>query len=851
MRNAFLALACCVSSLVAQTAGHVETNLLKLDSLAPRTGSQLCADTGGLVGTCSSTGILGTISSPYLPVATGAGVLANSSVSDNGSQVSTTLPFSASSLFVGTSEVSDAARNLTGNSLTDAGTGTLVLDSSRNARVNSLSLGTGSVANSGAGLAFDNYRNVIANSITIGTYPSQTTVIDPGRNVGNVVNFANTGTVTFGGLAASVSTVLCVGAGGAVSVGTCSGGGGTVASGKIAWIDQYGAVCNGTNQHSAVVAALQSGAHEIGIPAGCTWVLPTTTWTYTVAGTTYTVLPNTIPGGETSACVESEAQYYPHVGPYSFPYNSTAGAYTGNGCGSGIRYIGENWLTSVIQTATASGGPGFPVAPGANIYLQPLVEVQTMNLVGYGCTYWNIAFGADESGYSCPVGDYRNLDQSGSHVFSSNGLEAFHAVGTADRDHANIHVEGNSTGDSVFSGSNGPGAAYRALTMSLSTFYNAQNPSGIPAGGFGFYAQKADDGYGFYGYDDGSLGSGTGGYGYFWYTAVKTIGDLLYFAHRTSTFTGNAIELDMAQGCCGGTFTGNFIYAKNGGVPQFTVDHQGNVTSVGTMTTGGFYTSGNLTALGTSTLGTVNASGTVSASGGWSGDMSASGVVKTNAGFQVRNYGGGGSTVTVVDNTGYGVFIAGAVAGAWTAASLGISGSVQLSGLSAGSGSLAVVCRDSSGYLYSGGCGSGGSGLSGGVTNAIPMWTSSSTMGNSSMSQIAGTLYVSSQLNVTGSITGSGDIDASGDITGATLQITGLGVAVNSANQFVGHGIYIPGYGASVGSLDSSGYVHATELGTSGNLQASAMPTSPVSGTGAYYVCIDSVGYMYRKSSCP
>src|ERR1700693_3243782 len=57
----------------------------------------------------------------------------------------------------------------------------------------------------------------------------------------------------------------------------------------------YGAICNGTDQNTAVIAALNAGLTSLYIPAGCTWKLPTSDWTYNPGSGTITVSANGIP----------------------------------------------------------------------------------------------------------------------------------------------------------------------------------------------------------------------------------------------------------------------------------------------------------------------------------------------------------------------------------------------------------------------------------------------------------------------------------------------------------------------------------------------------------------------------
>ncbi len=76
--------------------------------------------------------------------------------------------------------------------------------------------------------------------------------------------------------------------------------------------------------------------------------------------------------------------------------------------------------------------------------------------------------------------------------------------------------------------------------------------------------------------DTGFPGSDIG-QGYTYFTTIRTSGELLNFAHRTSNFAGNVLFLDMAQATFGGSFTGKFIECLKGGVIQFAADANGNI----------------------------------------------------------------------------------------------------------------------------------------------------------------------------------------------------------------------------------------------------------------------------------
>jgi len=84
------------------------------------------------------------------------------------------------------------------------------------------------------------------------------------------------------------------------------------------------------------------------------------------------------------------------------------------------------------------------------------------------------------------------------------------------------------------------------------------------------------------------------------YSQQKTGGPMLNFAHNTSTFGGDVIDMSMAQGS--GGFTGQFLNFTTSNASKFTVGALGDVTLAGDISIGSY---------AAASLGAVRAAGTL------------------------------------------------------------------------------------------------------------------------------------------------------------------------------------------------------------------------------------------------
>jgi hypothetical protein len=137
--------------------------------------------------------------------------------------------------------------------------------------------------------------------------------------------------------------------------------------------------------------------------------------------------------------------------------------------------------------------------------------------------------------------------------FISNGNQALNfwtgSTGPSSAtDFPGVQGRSNGTGDIFFAQPQGAGTGFRCLTQS--------------SGENCFYAQRKNNGTGFFVSDAPSSGA-TAGQGYYYFSESATSGDAWRIDQDTVTFTGNVFFANMAQGS--GGFSGNFLKFSNGG----------------------------------------------------------------------------------------------------------------------------------------------------------------------------------------------------------------------------------------------------------------------------------------------
>jgi hypothetical protein len=426
----------------------------------------------------------------------------------------------------------------------------------------------------------------------------------------NCATAGGTGTVTNSGTLTSGQLIF----GGGTTVVTTgnlfgyirtNGSGGTFLSNDIR---NYGAVCNGTDQNTAVLAALNAGLTSIYIPAVCTWVLPTSDWTYN-------------PG----------------------PGNIIVHA---NGIPPGLHVIGENWLTSTIQTSTPSTTSGYMfVGPGA--------VLENINLPSYACISQNINSNyAYAHGGPCPIkfwvtaskhysgvvstsgttvnwvsGDKFLWDPNGKYDWISNSQNGspwptpriniggtFYFVATVTPDAGANPQWSAASALTVTSGTPASGPyvydQYALLSTNTNLFFNGvtdgpYDSNMMSAGGHGsgtyfaacdevnctgydagvyapgsnaFHALMTNTGTGVVVADQSAPSSGVVAYSYF--TGSATTSNVLGISQYVSAFTGNLITANMAANNTtpSGSFSGDFIQFKNATNLKFQIDSTGNTT---------------------------------------------------------------------------------------------------------------------------------------------------------------------------------------------------------------------------------------------------------------------------------
>ena len=294
-----------------------------------------------------------------------------------------------------------------------------------------------------------------------------------------------------------------------------------------------GATCNGTNQHTAVLAALNAGHTRLLIPAGCYWQLPTSSWTW--SGCPSSTCPaNTIPGG--------------------------------------LTIDGQDWVLSKIW---ATGG--------AENALGPTI-IRNINFNGAsGTSCSNVTTG-------CPMQYYMNASSIGtSHPINCYPYQ-YVSMATDDSptmvpaispDYAAMQIGGFGPGDQFFAGANyGGETAYRGSSSSDSAHI--------------FMGERQSNSDALLIFDDcvgigcPSTSTASSGNVIEYDTEYKQTQAFIQFTHGqqsyATTFSGDGIQMAMAN--AHGSFTGNFLNFMNAGAVKFKVNSAGAVIGPATAPSG-------------------------------------------------------------------------------------------------------------------------------------------------------------------------------------------------------------------------------------------------------------------------
>jgi len=350
-------------------------------------------------------------------------------------------------------------------------------------------------------------------------------------------------------------------------------------------IRRSGAVCNGTDQNTAVQAAITAGYVNIFIPAGCVWLVPSAV----------------IPGGTNGITYIGENWLTSKIEPVPTSTAVTAASWTGGSAtitaaGHGLvlgqsivvagivpsGYNGTFALTGVSGnnlTYAVTNNPGAFVSGGTvsgwgAIQAQPLVVLRNMNLFH--------SINSQPVGFDCPIYEYLNLTAvtdtaitstcySGYHM-ALNGDSLFPGVGTSGTNFRNY-----GSGDTIFIGTyDTNGVGVRADLESGSGTEFLCDINGGSGGGQCFGAVENV-------VNNSSVP-------FTWFSTVRTSGNVIQFNHRASTFTGDVFYANMAD--ISGTFSGNYLEFLKAGASMFKLDSTGTITSGGLNTTSPVATSG-------------------------------------------------------------------------------------------------------------------------------------------------------------------------------------------------------------------------------------------------------------------
>lgn len=256
---------------------------------------------------------------------------------------------------------------------------------------------------------------------------------------------------------------------------------------NFADIRNYGAICDTTDQNTAVQKAITAGYSNLFFPKLCTWVVP----------------GNTVPAN--------------------------------------LVIVGEDWITSVIKSAAD------PTTSA--LYIGSHTQIYRMNLEGNACS----------PATNCPTASMINGNQT--RTFIATPYSAMQANGDSGYDHAPVQVRQYGSGDAIYveaiAGSNGVGLrAYNSDTTGVALL------AGRLSTGAALSIQDINS----------SAATGTMSQ---WFSPFKTSGEMISLVQRTSAFTGAGMLMNMAD--TGGSFTGQFLDLRNGGVQKFLVNSQATV----------------------------------------------------------------------------------------------------------------------------------------------------------------------------------------------------------------------------------------------------------------------------------
>lgn len=359
-----------------------------------------------------------------------------------------------------------------------------------------------------------------------------------------------------------------------------------------------GGVCT-SSVHTGVLAALNGGLVEIYIPAGCTWTVPNTSWSYgsiivpasgippsiTIEGENIntSIIQSTTPTSDSLSI--GPQTVIKHVNMISAAcvipaINGNVPTISGTTCpneyyfNGALRHVGTvntsstgntvTWVSGTkFQTQTVNdmswlpnaftGGPAGPIVTlninGATYTVASIISDTSLTLTANPGTNSGVSYTADQYHYPLSNGNFFLVMST-----SSGG------------DTSGISINGYTTGDTIFASAHGAGSTGG---LSGAAFRGATVINGSQA----FLAERDNSGVGFMAFDNSS--TATGGNEFYGLAQFMTTGNLFQLDHITSNLSGDAVTLNMAQGS--GSFTGNFIRALKNGVTEFNVDANGNI----------------------------------------------------------------------------------------------------------------------------------------------------------------------------------------------------------------------------------------------------------------------------------
>ena len=245
------------------------------------------------------------------------------------------------------------------------------------------------------------------------------------------------------------------------------------------------------------------------------------------------------------------------------------------------------------------------------------------------------------------------------------------------------------------------------------------------------------------------------------------------------------------------------------------------------------------------------------ASGGWAGDLSASGVVKTAAAFQVTNWHSGGTTNNVIDSTGFGTLLAGNTALYWNVGTTLTANGIITSAAGFNIGSSPVIDASLNG-TFQAITATGGASITGNISTSggyvksnngyyigsVPVWDAFQNQTVNGTATFNSLATFNSNISIPSLPTSAGTALCE-SATHLMVLCSSPGGVTGSSSGTSGANYYLPMWNASTNLIDSPIYQYAGALFTSVSFSAGYLSsTGNISATGNVIAGAGSSGFV-------